>query len=159
MGGAISVPGNLGDGGDFKTDNKSAEWNIYVDPLAAQRVFAAGIPIELVPLDATNTVPIDPAFVQNFSSRASKPLGRFISQLLASEKELINQGAFYAWDPLAAVVLTHPEIARFREYPIEIQLQLPFEGQTRRVPGSKPNARVAVSANAAAFLRVFTTAF
>jgi pyrimidine-specific ribonucleoside hydrolase len=159
MGGAISVPGNLGDGGVFKTDNKSAEWNIYVDPLAANRVFAAGIPIELVPLDATNTVPIDPAFVQNFSSKASKPLGRFISQLLANEKELIEQRAFYTWDPLAAVVLTHPEVARFREYGIEIQLQPPFEGQTRRVPGGKPNARVAVSANAAAFMRIFTTAF
>jgi len=32
----------------------SAEWNIYVDPEAARIVFQSGIPIRLVPLDATH---------------------------------------------------------------------------------------------------------
>ena len=44
MGGALYVPGNLGDGGFFKTDNKTAEWNLYVDPLAASIVFGSGVP-------------------------------------------------------------------------------------------------------------------
>ena len=54
MGGAVRVPGNLGDGGAFQTSNKTAEWNLFVDPLAARIVFRAHIPIILVPLDATN---------------------------------------------------------------------------------------------------------
>ena len=29
MGGALRVPGNLGDGGAFKTNNTSAEWNLF----------------------------------------------------------------------------------------------------------------------------------
>ena len=58
MGGAIRVPGNLGDGGLFKTTNKTAEWNMFVDPLAALIVFRSGIRIRLIALDATNTVPI-----------------------------------------------------------------------------------------------------
>ncbi len=159
MGGAFAVPGNLGDGGVFKTDNKSAEWNIYVDPLAARRVLAAGLSIEFVPLDATNRVPIDTAFVRNFSQRADTPLGRLVSDLLASEQELVEQHAFYAWDPLAAVILAHPGVATFREYYVEIGLKPPADGQTRMISRRNPNAQVAVDANAAAFTRLFTEAF
>jgi len=159
MGGAISVPGNLGDGDVFKTDNKTAEWNFFVDPLAARRVFAAGVPIELVPLDATNSVPIDVGFVQNLRQRSTNSLGRFISQLLESEIDLIKQHSYYAWDPLAAVVINHPDVARFEEFAVEVQLQAPFEGRARRLPGGNGVVRVAVSANAAAFMQIFTRAF
>ena len=44
MGGAIEVPGNV---------TPFAEANIFHDPEAAQRVFSAAWPIDLVPLDAT----------------------------------------------------------------------------------------------------------
>ena len=37
MGGAFHVPGNLGDGGVYKTANTTAEWNFFVDPEAAAR--------------------------------------------------------------------------------------------------------------------------
>jgi pyrimidine-specific ribonucleoside hydrolase len=159
MGGAISVPGNLGDGGVFKTDNTSAEWNLYVDPVAASRVFASALPIDLVPLDATNQVPIDASFVREFSKSATVPLGRFVSQLLASERDLIEQHALYAWDPLAAVVLAHPGVARFEDYRIEIENKPSAEGRIRPVQEGKANARVAVSANEGAFVRLFTAAF
>src|SRR5262249_44068654 len=62
MGGAIRVPGNLGDGGFFRTNNTEAEWNIFHDPAAARIVFESGPRmrlIRLIPLDATNRVPID----------------------------------------------------------------------------------------------------
>ena len=159
MGGAISAAGNLGDGGVFKTDNKTAEWNMYIDPTAASRVFASGIPIELVPLDATNHVPVDAGFVDGFSKRAAGPLGRFVSQLFAGEREMVEKHVFYAWDPLAAVVLTHPGIASFTERCIEVRAKPPSEGQTHVVLGQKPNARVAVDADPAAFKRLFSEAF
>ena len=82
MGGAIQVPGNLGDGGVFQTNNKTAEWNIFVDPLAARIVFRSRIPILLVPLDATNKVPIDLAFLREFQAHAVSPLGRVAAQVL-----------------------------------------------------------------------------
>jgi len=40
-------------------ENVSAEWNVYTDPLAASKVFQSGVPIVLVPLDATNQVRIN----------------------------------------------------------------------------------------------------
>ena len=57
MGGAVFVPGNLTDF-SASPDNVSAEWNVYIDPLAASEVFQSGVPIVLVPLDATNQVRI-----------------------------------------------------------------------------------------------------
>ncbi len=41
MGGALYVPGNLAFGGP--PDNRVAEWNIYVDPTAAQQVIDAAV--------------------------------------------------------------------------------------------------------------------
>ncbi len=159
MGGAISVAGNLGDGGVFRTDNKTAEWNMYIDPLAASEVFASGVPIEMVPLDATNRVPVDAAFVSSFSKKAAGPLGRLVSQLFAGEQELVEQHVLYAWDPLAAVVLTHPGIASFLDQHVEIGRKPPAEGQTRVAQGRKSNARVALDADPAAFKRLFSAAF
>ncbi len=159
MGGAVNVRGNLGDGGVFNTSNKSAEWNMYIDPLAARRVFACGAPIEMIPLDATNRVLINSAFVRDFSKKAATPLSRFVAQLFASEEDLINQHAFYAWDPLAAVVLVHPGIASFRDLGIDIATAPPFDGQTRAHASKTANARAAVDADAAGFLRLFNAAF
>ena len=158
MGGAIEAPGNLGDGGYFRTRNQVAEWNMYLDPEAARRVFSAGIPVTLVPLDATNRVPIDSAFVRFLAASARTPLQRLVARLLEAQKDLIEKNAFYAWDPLAAVALTNPEILRVQDLHLEIETRAPREGQTRRTEGRKPNARVALGADAEAFTRIFTEA-
>jgi inosine-uridine nucleoside N-ribohydrolase len=47
MGGAIAVPGNV---------TPAAEFNVYVDPDAADTVLGAGLPVRLVPLDVTHQV-------------------------------------------------------------------------------------------------------
>jgi len=159
MGGALSVAGNLGDGGFFKTENKTAEWNMFVDPAAAQIVFASGLPLVLVPLDATNRVPIDARFVRSFTRRAASPLGRFVAQLLANEEDLIRRSMYFAWDPLAAVVLLHPEAARLRDGHVEILRKPPTEGRTWLIPGTPPNARVAADADAKLFAKLFGGAF
>jgi inosine-uridine nucleoside N-ribohydrolase len=53
MGGSLYVPGNIES--DWpEIHNQVAEWNIWVDPLAAHEVFTADLSLHLVPLDATN---------------------------------------------------------------------------------------------------------
>jgi pyrimidine-specific ribonucleoside hydrolase len=158
MGGALHVPGNLGDGGVFQTPNKTAEWNIFVDPLAARIVFRSGIPIVLVPLDATNKVPIDLAFLREFQRRARSPLGRVAAQVLEADREAIQGGFFFAWDPLAAVALLHPEVVKSSRLHIDILQDAPEDGRTAQTPGS-PNANVALDADAAAFRKIFLQAF
>ena len=99
MGGAIRVPGNLGDGGAFQTSNKTAEWNIFVDPWAARIVFRSHIPILLVPLDATNKVPIDLAFLREFQAHAHSSLGRVAAQVLEADREVIEGRVFLRLGP------------------------------------------------------------
>ncbi|XP_047331418.1 uncharacterized protein C1683.06c [Impatiens glandulifera] len=58
-------PQECGDRGNLFTDytsNPYAEFNIFGDPFAAYQVIHSGIPVTLVPLDATNTIPITEEF-------------------------------------------------------------------------------------------------
>ena len=157
MGGALRVPGNLGDGGLFKTDNTTAEWNIFIDPLAARIVFRSGIPIRLIPLDATNKVPVDLDFLAKFQSGAHSPLARIVAQVLETDRAFIQAGFFYAWDPLAALALLHPAVVKTTNLHIDIQQDPPEEGRTVQTPG-RPNARVAVDADGAAWRKLFLEA-
>ena len=90
-GGAIQVPGNLGDGGLFQTNNKTAEWNIFVDPFAARIVFHSHIPIVLVPLDATNKVPIDLAFLREFQACSAHRSAGWPLRCSNTDREMIQE--------------------------------------------------------------------
>lgn len=105
MGGAVDVDGSL-----VSEENTYAEWNIYCDPLAARLVFESGAPITLVPLDATNEVPVTPAFVDRLDAEKTTPAAEFVATLLANNAESIASGGYYFWDPLAAVVLSDPSL-------------------------------------------------
>ena len=157
MGGAARKRGNLDDGGYFKTNNTTAEWNMFMDPLAARIVFGAGIPIRLIPLDATNQVPVDLKFLDQLQSTARTPLARFVAQVLESERDLVKQGFYYAWDPLAAVALVDRSAVSFTALHLEIRQHPPESGRTAETPG-KPNADVALDANPARFRSTFLAA-
>jgi inosine-uridine nucleoside N-ribohydrolase len=121
MGGAVRVPGNLGDGGHFKTRNTTAEWNFFCDPKAAGIVLASRARIRMVALDATNQVPLDLSFLQEFQRRARSPLAMAVARLLEKDREYIRQGIFYAWDPLAAVALVDSQTVRWERLRIRVR--------------------------------------
>jgi pyrimidine-specific ribonucleoside hydrolase len=158
MGGAVRVPGNLTDGGAFRTDNEAAEWNMFIDPAAAKTVFASGAPIRLVSLDATQRVPIDMALLEQLQSKADAPLARFVAQVLATNRDLIRQGFYFAWDPLAAVALVNPAVATFRPLAIEISDKPRELGRTAETKGRRANAQVAIDADVLRFRDIFMTA-
>jgi purine nucleosidase len=153
MGGALRVPGNLGDGGYFKTTNKTAEWNVFCDPEAARIVFASGAAIRMVPLDATNTVPLDLRFLEDFQRGARSPLAKTAALLLEGERELIGHGIFYAWDPLAAAALVEPAIGRWRT----VRVRIRADGTTEETAEGVP-VQAALDADAARFRQLFLTA-
>ena len=159
MGGAVRIPGNLGDGGYFKTQNTAAEWNIFADPSAAKLLFTCGVPLRLIPLDATQRVPIQMALLEQFESHGKAPLARFVGQVLAANRDSIKQGIYFAWDPLAAVALVHPTVASFRPLSIEISDKPAELGRTLEMPRRRANALVALDADAEQFRSVFLSAF
>jgi pyrimidine-specific ribonucleoside hydrolase len=158
MGGAFHVAGNLGDGGAFKTDNKTAEWNFFVDPEAAARVFRSGVPIRVVPLDATNKVKILSTFASQFRQKARGPLAEIVVKVLAGDQDMIDKGLFYAWDPLAAAVLLDRSIVTWTSARVTIRTSGNEAGRSVIEKGT-PNASLALDGNTQRFEAGFLKAF
>jgi pyrimidine-specific ribonucleoside hydrolase len=158
LGGAVRVSGNLGDGGFFQTNNTSAEWNMFIDPTAAKIVFASGAPIRLIPLDATQRVPIDMALYEQFKSRAMTPLASFVAQVLVTNRDQIRQGFYFARDPLAAAALANPAVVTFRPLAIEISDKPGELGRTAEIKNRRANTQVAIDADNWRFRDVFMMA-
>ena len=117
MGGAVDVGGNV-----YLPNGPApvAEWNLYVDPTAASIVVGAGIPIILVALDATNTVPITPAFASTLAGDARTASARFVSDVLKARAEFVNDGSLSFWDPLAAAIVVDDGIVAFETRSIRV---------------------------------------
>ncbi len=158
MGGAINVPGNVQDSDEFVSPTTKAEWNFFVDPLAASKVFSSDLPITLIPLDATNHVPVKTPFIDQFTKMARCPIGRMTAQVLESVRPHAEEGVFYAWDPLAAVYLVHPEVVKLSRFPVIVQASGPDAGTSRKSNiGSEFS--VAMSADGNLFLECYTSPF
>lgn len=158
MGGAIRVPGNL-TGGIIAGMNSTAEWNIYIDPVAARTVFQSGLRFRLVPLDACNKVPFDFGFLDEFKKRAKTPLGKFVSGQLESSRTLVDAHLFYAWDPLAALALINPAVLKISSVALEVDEKGPDIGRTREDPKARNMVRVALDAEPASFRKTFMDTF
>jgi inosine-uridine nucleoside N-ribohydrolase len=153
MGGALDVPGNAPE----NAASPVAEWNIYVDPTAASLVFKSQLPLTLVPLDATNRVPIDRAFVKAFMAHQRSPLGITVGQLLGSAADMIDAGSYFAWDPLAAVAVLDPQVLTTRALNISVVREGDERGRLVATDGD-PNAEVAFGASPSVFKRDFFAA-
>ncbi|CAB5498216.1 Inosine-uridine preferring nucleoside hydrolase (EC [Bathymodiolus thermophilus thioautotrophic gill symbiont] len=113
MAGAVYVDGNIAlfndarpewnQGPIYKT-NYAAEWNVFIDPVAAKKVFKTHIPITLIPLDACNYVILNPDYVDKIT--ATDPIARLTKDIFKKvtgvDKEAIPVPIF---DPLAAVIM------------------------------------------------------
>nr|GMD72662.1 uncharacterized protein LOC109168323 [Ipomoea batatas] len=116
MGGSVRAAGQGGDIiGNIFTDfasNPYAEYNIFMDPFAAYQVIHSGIPVTLVPLDATNTIPITAEFFDNFERNQHTYESQYIfkSLKMARDTAFANDDQFYAnyfmWDVFMCGVAT-----------------------------------------------------
>ena len=148
MGGAVNVDGNVEIPCMTQIKNKYAEFNIYIDPLAADRVFKSGAPITLVPLDACNHVPMGMDFYKAVVDNHRTPQADFALQLLSKSLELIGSGHYFLWDPLTAVIATDNSLADMQEMRVSV---LTSEGdQCGRTIESPDGGRMRVCTSAQA---------
>lgn len=104
--------------------NKVAEWNIFVDPVGAQEIFAGNVPITLVALNATSQVPLTPEFVAKLAL-INNPVANFLFQVLESQTIKPGIGQYLDfWDPLAACVLVDPSLVSTETFKIRIEIEL-----------------------------------
>jgi purine nucleosidase/pyrimidine-specific ribonucleoside hydrolase len=130
MGGAIHVPGNIKS--DWpEIDNEVAEWNIWVDPAAAGEVFASGLPIQMVPLDATDQVLWSRADAKSWISSES-PENILAGKLLQWMLDSWSVKQAYIWDLVAALNATDPSLCPQVRLAVDVRLT-PGSGQGQTV--------------------------
>jgi purine nucleosidase/pyrimidine-specific ribonucleoside hydrolase len=158
MGGAVGVPGNV---------SPVAEFNIYVDPLAAGIVFDAGIPLTVVGLDVTHQVKLTAEDISAATSAHQTPVGRFMldctKNLLAATSNRYKEPGFFLHDPLAVGVVIDPSFVAAEAMSVGVETRGDLtEGMTvadRRLihPSLKkpPNADICLKVDAPGFIAFF----
>ena len=157
MGGAVYVPGNI-KGLTPESDNEVAEWNIYADPQAAKEVYASGLPLYLVTLDATNQVTLDAEDIQPW--REGGPLADFAFEIY--ERKLENFGGRNAetWDLMTAAVMVDPSLCGFASLSLDvITVDGATSGQTVVDECGAPNVEVCLSPDAGRIKENFREVF
>lgn len=147
MGGALEVPGNV-------QEQPLAEWNVYIDPYAANIVFASGAPVTLIPLDATDQVPATERSFRAFEQNRSTPESELIYMLMQSDPSFYQGGEFYFWDPLAAAFLADPSLGTIEALKVEVNDSGDEIGRTR-VSEQGSVIQAATSADSERFLELF----
>lgn len=122
MGGAVDVDGNVQPEG--AASPLPAEWNLFIDPEASSAVLASGAPVLLVPLDATNHVPVDESVVDRLVANDRNDGTSRVLDLLRVWTPP------YLWDPLAAIAATDPTLVPSHDARIAVTTEGADAGRT-----------------------------
>ncbi|XP_045802030.1 uncharacterized protein LOC123895617 [Trifolium pratense] len=105
------IPSKCGDIGNLFANfnaNPYAEFNIFGDPFAAYQVIHSGIPVTLVPLDATNTIPISEEFFDEFEKNQDTYEAQYCFKSLKMTRDTWFDNNFYTsyfmWDSFTSGV-------------------------------------------------------
>ena len=144
MGGAVDVPGNV---------TPTAEFNMNVDPEAAHRVFAAGLPLDIVPLDATRQAVLPRAGMRATLARSPGPLSGRIQAFSERGFRISHadgEAGMALHDPLAVAVAIDPSLVKWEA----VRLAIGPDGETQRASGA-PNCRIAKGIDRDRFIGFF----
>ncbi|KAG8068779.1 hypothetical protein GUJ93_ZPchr0005g15055 [Zizania palustris] len=111
-GGAVRTADPAGNLFTAFATNPFAEFNIFGDPFAAYQVIHSGIPITMIPLDATNTIPVTEEFISEFRQRQLTyeaqycflSLDQVLMRLRGRSNGHGSTTSYYMWDSFAAGV-------------------------------------------------------
>lgn len=154
MGGAVREKGNV---------TPHAEFNFYVDPLAAKIVLEAELPIMLIPLDVTHQVYLSAEAMEIEDGQFQDPFLRFLKEATGYNfKERNFRGkkkSFYLHDPLAVAVAINEELVEKEKMTLSVEIEegLNYGKVMQLSPeGFIPNQiDVAIRVNCANFLKFF----
>lgn len=141
MGGAINVPGNK---------NRVAEFNIFVDPEAAEIVFNFPVKKTIVPLDACNNVQFQ---LKDFKKIKNKNLREILIQMnkpyIRNLEKDAGIKAALMYDPLTIFYLLEKDACRTNEDNVQIETKgeitrgMTVVDKRKITDGLKPNLTIA----------------
>lgn len=108
--GAVAVDGNVQ---TVEGVAPTAEWNAHADPTAVRMVLDAGFDLRLIPLDATNSVPLTNELFASLEADHAAGPADLVYELWAKNPYMLDSG-FYLWDPLAAAAARDAAIVSTR---------------------------------------------
>ena len=117
--GTLEAPGNVFVNG--MTADDPLEWNAYADPSAVSAVFASDVPVSIVPLDATDDVPVPPDFATRLESDHKAGGADLVYELLIRYPDRLRpEFGQQLWDELAALALTHPDLVEWEDTTVTV---------------------------------------
>lgn len=156
-------------GGFFEGGNitPAAEFNIYVDPQAADIVFRSGMPIVMMPLDVTHQLLTTKARVSRIRDIGTRPAIAMAEMLEFFERfdiEKYGSDGGPLHDPTVIAYLVKPELFQGRECNVEIEVHSELTmGMTVvdwwNVTERPANARVMRNVDADGFFELLTERF
>jgi inosine-uridine nucleoside N-ribohydrolase len=145
MGGAYRIPGNT---------RPWAEFNILLDPDAAQQVFQAGFPDLLaIGLDVSHQTVLSRRHFEQLAA-SDHPEAHFVSQIVRFTFVGRQRDVFYLHDPLALGVGIDASIVSTETGCVDVVTEGPERGRTLFVPG-QGSTTVAFGVDAARFVDMF----
>ena len=159
MGGAFECYGNV---------TPTAEFNIYVDPHAAEIVFSSGIPTTILPLDVTQQVEISANQLEKVASKSSVPWKQFACSITHHSMNVhqLNTGnrRLYLHDPLVVGYVLYPDLFKTIKADVRVETGSSLtRGMTvadLRQPSHNSNVQVCVKVKSQSFLNdFFSTVF
>jgi inosine-uridine nucleoside N-ribohydrolase len=142
MGG--SVRRGYGDMGYTALVAPMAEWNILNDVPSAQKLFASGVPLFVMPLDSTQ-LKLDEVKREFLFTR-----GTAVTDQLTILYHLWGQQTPTLFDPMTIVFALKPQLCPV----VPMHIRIDEKGFTREEPGA-PNAQVCLNSNAEDFFQFY----
>lgn len=154
MGGAIRSGGNM---------TPLAEFNICEDPHAAHVVFNSGIPITLIPLDATYKCLLTSADIERLN-KIDSPISKFVRDVTADYMAFYLKYEGFAGcalhDPLTVAAIIAPELLSIESHYVDVDISGGVStGKTyadfMKVAKKPANMKVALDVKGREFVKLF----
>ena len=151
-------------GAGFEIGNvtPAAEFNIHVDPHAAEIVLGCGVPVTMIPLDATHrvlTTPARLAALRALPNRCGVAVAHWLAGFEAARAGRFEERSLALHDPCVTAYLLRPELFRGRTVNVAVETASALTiGMTVvdwwGVTGRRPNAQFITEAAADGFFEL-----
>ncbi len=150
MGGAVRTRGNI---------TPHAEFNFFVDPVAARTVFESGLPVTLVPLDVTHQVFLAAERVEERLKPIDHAISHFVTEAigydLTTRQFRGKSERFFLHDPLAVGVVIDPILVRKERLSLRVETEEGEDyGKISEATGV-PEVEVCLKVDSERFLQLF----
>lgn len=143
----------------------AAEFNIQVDPEAADIVFKGGVPITMAGLDVTEKAQIYPEefdIIRNLGNPVAKTVAEWFDFFFQYHKSKGYRGAA-VHDAVAVAAITNPEIFEVKDMYVEVETEGEYcqgatIGDIKNKTGNKPNVHVLWNLDRDAFAKLLINA-